>query len=144
MNSLIEELMRRRLKQLHWLSPGKRSMILSFTMHSMDFGIIKGRSWWFHTECQLAHHLLIFLEQHRDHRDNLPCKPTNNFSPANISPGSLIVTALDRDQALIDSGPLTIHFDGCPDDQIHHPFHLPCASGRKASAIQGVSRLSQN
>lgn len=135
--------MRKKLEQRVRLSPNKRSMVLSFAMLSMDFGIIEDGSWRFGSGGQSAYHLLIFLEQHIGHRDDLSCEPTNNFSTTSIFPGSLIIAAFDRHQALIDPSPLTIHFNSSPNDQVHHPFHLPRASGRKTGTIQGISRLGQ-
>src|SRR5215467_13766772 len=103
----------------------------------MDLRVIEHRIGWFCSSRELAQGFLIGLEQHVDDRDDLPGNATDDLAFPSILTGSLIETALDGNQALVDLPPLAVlELDRLPDHQVHGLFHLPLAARRQFSTIK--------
>jgi hypothetical protein len=109
---------------------------------AMDLRVIKHWIGRFYPSRELAQGFLIRLEEHVDDRDYLPGNATDDLASARILAGSLIETALDGNEALLDLPPFAVlELDRLPDHQVHGLFHLPLATRRQFSTIKRRSRL---
>src|SRR5579884_298782 len=121
--------MGRKLNQLTRPLLRGSGLILPSPMVPMKVWIVKDRLWRESTRSQFRQRLLILFQKRKDDRNDLPSDPTNNFSSPNISTRSLIITALDRDQSLVNLGPFALfEANSLPDHQIHRLLHHPNAS----------------
>src|SRR5260370_22556048 len=118
------------------------SSVLPCSVLSVEFRVIEYGIGWLCARSQFQKGLLIFFEQGEDDRDDLACNPTHDFALACIPTRSLVETAFDGNQVLVDLAPFAIlELNRLPYNEVHHLFHLPLPSWGEPHMIECVPRL---
>src|SRR5260370_1194136 len=102
---------------------GLQRTIGAFLMLLVNLPVIEERRREGLSRRNFVHGFLIGFEQRKNHRGHLPSYSAQHLFLATILSGSLVIGAEAREQALIDSCPLTIKDGGPRSHQKEHLFH---------------------
>src|SRR6266568_7392449 len=115
----------------------RESSILPRTMLTVGLRVVENWLWQLGPKRKLTQGLRIPFEQHKDDRDHLASNASHHLGAARVLARSLVVAALERDQALIEFDPFAVfQLNRMPHHQIHGMLHLPLPAGSQSDMIE--------